>query len=168
MALPLKLKSMNLFNEGQSWLGEVASITLPKLGRKFEGYRGGGMDAEVQIDMGGEPLELEATYGGPMRAILRQFAAPGMATVYQRFQGLYQDDSSDTVARVEVTVRGRHQEIDMGEQKPGEGGEFKVKSALVYYRLDWDGRTEIEIDVLNMVYLVDGVDQLAAQRAAIL
>ena len=168
MALPRKLKNMNLFNEGHSWLGEVASVTLPPLHRKLEAYRGGGMDAEVKYDMGGEALELEATYGGPMRAILRQFGHTNASGVYQRFTGFYQDDSTGAGATVEVTVRGRHAEIDAGEQKPGEAGTFKVKSALTYYRLDWDGRTEIEIDVLNFVFLVGGVDRLAAQRAAIL
>lgn len=168
MALPRKLKNMNLFNEGHSWLGEVASVTLPPLHRKLEAYRGGGMDAEVKYDMGGEALELEATYGGPMRAILRQFGHISAGGIYQRFTGFYQDDSTGAGSTIEATIRGRHSEIDAGEQKPGEAGTFKVKSALIYYRLDWDGRTEIEIDVRNFIFMVGGVDLLAAQRAAIL
>lgn len=167
MAMPKKLKNMNQFNEGQSWLGEVASITLPTLTRKLEEYRGGGMDGTVKYDMGLEAMEMESTYGGPMRDILRQFGQTGMAGIYQRFAGYYEDEAGD-IAAVEVTVRGRHEEIDMGEQKPGEGGEFKVKSSLSYYRLDWNGVTEIEIDVLNMVFTVGGVDRLADMRAAIL
>ncbi len=31
-------------------------------------------------------------------------------------------------------MRGRHQEIDRGEQKVGEAGSFKVKSECVYYK----------------------------------
>jgi len=168
MATPQMLKNMNLFNEGQSWLGEVKSVTLPKLARKLEEYRGAGMDAAIKYDMGGEPLELEAVYGGPMRGILAQYGATSAAGVFQRFVGYYQDDGTGEGATVEVTVRGRHEEIEAGEQKPGEAGDFKVKSALVYYRLDWNGRTLIEIDVPGMVFLVDGIDRLAEQRAAIL
>jgi len=168
MATPQMLKNMNLFNEGQSWLGEVKSVTLPKLARKLEEYRGAGMDAAIKYDMGGEPLELEAVYGGPMRAILAQYGATSAAGVFQRFVGYYQDDGTGEGATVEVTVRGRHEEIEAGEQKPGEAGDFKVKSALIYYRLDWNGRTLIEIDVPGMIFLVDGTDRLAEQRAAIL
>jgi P2 family phage contractile tail tube protein len=167
MALPRKLKSLNLFNEGLSYLGQVASVTLPKLTRKLEDWRGGGMDGTVKIDMGAEPLELEFTTGGPMRDVLRQYGLTSISGAFLRFAGAWQDDATGSVDTVEITVRGRHEEIDMGEAKPGEGGEFKVKSALTYYRLDWNGITEIEIDVLNGVFIVGGVDRMAEIRAAI-
>ena len=99
--------------------------------------------------------------------MLKQFGVTKLAGVYRRYVGVNQNDETDTLDTVEVTVRGRHEEIDMGESKPGEGGEFKTKSSLVYYRLDWNGRTIIEIDVLNMVFMVDGVDRLAEMRAAL-
>ncbi|HEO8107653.1 phage major tail tube protein, partial [Yersinia enterocolitica] len=34
MALPRKLKLMNLFNDGRDYMGIVSAITLPKLTRK--------------------------------------------------------------------------------------------------------------------------------------
>ena len=40
--------------------------------------------------------------------------------------------------------------------------------ALVYYRLEWNGEVLIEIDVLNMVHIVGGIDRLADMRAIIL
>ena len=42
MALPRKLKHLHLFNDGNNYQGIVESLTLPKFGRKFEQYRGGG------------------------------------------------------------------------------------------------------------------------------
>lgn len=168
MALPRKLKNMNLFNEGQSYLAEAQSVNMPKLARKMEDYRGGGMDGTVKLDMGAEAMELEFTLGGPDRTVLRQFGNPGLAGTFLRFVGAYQNDATGSYDTVEITVRGRHEEVDMGEAKIGEGGECKVKTQCVYYRLEWNGRVEIEIDVLNMIYIVDGVDILAEQRAAIL
>lgn len=167
MAFPRKLKTMNLFNEGLSYMGETGAVTLPKLGRNFEEWRGGGMDAAVKVDMGGTPLEMEWSTGGPMRDVLRQFGVTTLGGVYLRFAGAYQNDQTGTIDAIEVTVRGRHEEIDMGEQKVGEGGEFKVKSALVYFRLDWNGVEEVEIDILNSVFRVGGIDRLAGLRAAI-
>ena len=52
MALPKKLKMMNLFNEGNSYLGQTGEVTLPKLGRKLEAWRGGGMDGSIKWDAG--------------------------------------------------------------------------------------------------------------------
>ena len=36
MAMPRKLKNMNLFNDGNSYLGVCKSVTLPTLARKME------------------------------------------------------------------------------------------------------------------------------------
>ncbi|MEG3160913.1 phage major tail tube protein [Sphingomonas sp. LB2R24] len=168
MAFPSKLKNMNLFNEGASYLALAMSVTMPKLARKLEDYRAGGMDGTVKIDQGAEPMEMEFTLGGPDRTVIRQFARPGIAGTFLRFAGSYQNDATGAYDVIEITVRGRHEEIDMGESKVGEGGETKVKTQCAYYRLEWNGRVEIEIDVLNMIYIVDGVDMLAEQRAAIL
>lgn len=167
MGLPRVLKDMMLFNEGFAYLGECASVTLPTLTRKMEEWRGAGMSAPVKLDMGMEALELEAAFGGPMRDILRQFGVTTVAGVYLRFAGSYQQDDTANVDQVEVIVRGRHEEIEMGEQKTGEVGEFKVKSALAYYKLVWNGRTEIELDPLNGIEIVGGVDRAADRRAAI-
>ncbi|MBB4617999.1 phage major tail tube protein [Sphingomonas abaci] len=168
MALPRKLKIMDVFNEGQSWMGQVSSVTLPKIAMKGEDWRGAGMIGEVTIDMGLEKLELETTCGGPMRDSIRQLGTPGVAGTFRRFAGGYQDDSTGEVTRVDITMRGRPVEIDKGEAKVGEGGEFKDKWALSYLREEWDGRVLVEIDLLNGVYIVDGVDRYAELRNAIL
>jgi P2 family phage contractile tail tube protein len=167
MGLPRKLKDLMLFNAGIAYVGEVSSVTLPKLSRKLEAYRGGGMDAEVKVDLGQEAMEMEFTCGGLMLDVLRQFGVMTAAGVMLRFAGAYQRDDSGAVDKVEVIVRGRHEEIDMGEAKGGEDTEFKVKSSLAYYKLVVNGRTEIEIDPINMVLIVGGVDRLAERRAAL-
>lgn len=167
MGMPAKLKNMNVFNDGASYLGLATEVTLPKLGRSFEEYRAGGMDAPIKVDMGGTALEMETKLGGIVVHALRQFGSVRHDAVMLRFAGAYQDDATGLVQPVEVVVRGRHEEIDMGGAKPGDGTEHTVKSALSYYKLIVNGRTEIEIDVPNMKMVVDGTDILAAQRAAI-
>lgn len=167
MGMPAKLKNMNVFNDGASYLGLCTEVTLPKLGRTFEEYRAGGMDGPVEVDMGGTALQMETKLGGLVVHMLRQFGMVRIDGVMLRFAGAYQDDATGLVQPVEVVVRGRHQEIDMGGAKPGEDTEHTVKSSLVYYKLIVNGRTEIEIDRMNMIFIVDGTDILAAQRAAI-
>ncbi|HEY0626696.1 MAG TPA: phage major tail tube protein [Allosphingosinicella sp.] len=168
MGLPRKLKNMMVFHNGVAYVGEATSVTLPKLARKLEEYRAGGMDGPVGIDMGQDGLlELEHAYGGFMREIIRGFGVTEADGEMLRFVGAYQRDDSGEVDRVEIVARGRHQEIDPGEAKPGEDTEFKVKTVLAYYKLEVNGVEEVEIDVLNMVFRVGGVDRLAAQRAAL-
>ncbi|MBP6876566.1 MAG: phage major tail tube protein [Phenylobacterium sp.] len=166
-ALPRKLKFMNVFNDGDSYLGQLKTATLPKLTRTMKEWKGGGMDGAVKIDVGQELLEFEATYGGLMIGILRQYGIMNVAGVGLRFVGSYQRPDDGQVDAVEVVIRGQHEEIDMGDAEQGEDTEFKVKTPCAYYKLSINGRTEIEIDLLNMIMVVDGVDRLAAHRAAL-
>ena len=159
MALPKKLKHFNLFNDSNLYGGIAKTVTLPKLGRKMEAYRGGGMDGPAKADLGfsDDGIVLEWTLGGWDLVALRQFGAVRADGVMLRFAGSVQRDDDGGVSAVEIVVRGRHEEIDMGEATPGEASDFKSKFACAYYKLVWNGRTEIEIDPINMVEIVGGV-----------
>ncbi len=167
MALPRKLKNFNVFTDGLSWMGVIGEVTLPKLARKMEAWRGGGMNAEVDSDLGMEKLEAEFTYGGLVREVFNQFGITKIDGVLIRFAGAYQRDDTGDVDAVEVVMRGRYTEIDPGSSKAGDDTEFKAKASLTYYKLTINGAVVIEIDVLNMIEIVDGVDRLAEQRRAI-
>lgn len=167
MSLARVLKDMMIFNDAQDYMGQCNSVTIPKLVRKLEDYRAAGMHRAVKLDMGGEALEIEHSYGGPIRQIFSQYAIETIGGVGLRWVGAYQDEESGGYDHYEIVVRGRHEEIDMGEAKTGEPGEFKVKTAVAYYKLVVNGQTLIEDDPLNMVLIVDGVDRLADRRAAL-
>ena len=167
MALPVILKDMMLFNEGEAYIGKTNSVTPPKLGRKMEAYRGPGMDAEVELDMGGDYGPFEFELPSPERQILRQFGIIEIAGVGLRFRGAYQNDETGAYEVHDITVRGRHSEIEAGEQKLAEKGAFKVKTAWTYFKWEIDGAVEIEIDKLNGTLIVGGVDRSAERRAAL-
>ncbi|WP_287031357.1 phage major tail tube protein [Pseudomonas sp. UBA6310] len=166
MALPKKLKHLNLFNDANSYLGVAKTLTLPKLSRKMEAYRGGGMDGPVKVDLGfgDDGLQLEFTLGGWDLIAVRQFGAVRADGVPLRFAGSVQRDDTGDISAVEVTVRGRHEEIDFGEATPGEDTEHKITTTCSYYKLTVDGEVIVEIDLLNFVFIVDGEDLLAEHR----
>lgn len=169
MALARKLKQMMVFNDGQSYAGLAKTVTLPKLTRKMESYRAGGMGGPVKVDLGfgDDGLQLEWTVGGLDLQVIRQFGIPRASGVMIRFAGSYQDDDSGDVVAVEVVVRGRHEEIDMGDAEPGEDTEHSIVTTCSYYKLVVDGRDEVEIDFLNMIEKIGGKDRMAAHRRAI-
>lgn len=167
MALPRKLKYLNLFNDGLSYMGIVNSVTLPKLTRKLESYRGAGMNGSTSIDMGldDDALTVEWTIGGlPDDDLWSQYAVPGASDVPLRFSGSYQRDDTGDVSGVEIVLRGRHKEIDGGENKQVENTETKITTQCTYYKLIVDGKELIEIDVVNMIEKVNGIDRLAQHR----
>ena len=167
MALPRKLKHFNLFNDGESYIGQVNEITLPKLSRKMEDYLGGGMSGPVKVDHGQEEIVLEWKCGGMMRSVLNQYGVVTADGVQLRFAGAYQAEDSARPDAWEIVVRGRHQEIDPGKAKKGDDTEFGVKTVCSYYKLVQNGQTVMEFDFLDMVEIVNGEDRLATARAII-
>ncbi|WXO51539.1 phage major tail tube protein [Escherichia coli] len=59
---------------------------------------------------------------------------------------------------------GRQKEIDTGEGKQGEDTESKISVVCTYFRLTMDGKELVEIDTINMIEKVNGVDRLEQHR----
>ncbi|CAI8943548.1 Phage major tail tube protein [Pseudomonas sp. IT-P2] len=169
MALPRKLKNLNLFNDANSYVGVVKTVTLPPLGRKMESYRGGGMNGPVKADLGfsDDGIQFEWKTGGLDLISLRQFGAVNASGVALRFSGAFQRDDTGDVSAVEVVMRGRHETIEMGEAQPGEDTEHSITTTCSYYKLVVDNEDIIEVDLLNFIEKVSGVDMLEKQRAAL-
>ncbi|MGX2040668.1 phage major tail tube protein [Methylocaldum sp. MU1018] len=166
--LPRKLKNFNLFIDGVGFAGRVPEITLPKLTRKMDDYRGGGMNAPVSIDMGMDKLEAEFSLAEYNPVVLRQFGMADSQAIVLRFKGAaLADDAGGQSDAIEVVMRGRWQEIERGAAKPGDNSDMKVKVAIAYYKELLNGEALIEIDVIGMKEIVGGVDRLAQQRAAL-
>ncbi len=165
MGLPRKLKNQNIYTDGKGWQGEVDEVTLPPLERKMEEFRAGGMDGSVEIDMGAAgPIVVTHKYMGHVPELVAQFGAQRAGRNQVRFVGAYQRDDTGEYGEGEVVVRGRHKKLERGATKPGEDTETTVETTCVYYKETWNGRVLVEIDVLNCVWMQDGVDMLAEQR----
>ncbi len=166
--MPRVLKNFSLIVDGRGYAGRVTELTLPKLTRKMEEFRGGGMNAPVELDMGMEKLECDFTLKEYNEEVLKLFGLVDHAGVSVRMKGALEgDDAAGTVTPVEVTLRGRWRELDGGGWKPGEETALKVQMACSYYKYVSGGETLIEIDVVNMIERVNGVDRLEAIRSAI-
>lgn len=160
------LRNCDLFVDGRGYAGKVEEMTPPKLTVQTEEYRAGGMDAPVELDMGMEKLECGFSLGAVDAGVLKLWGLRAGARVPLTFRGALEDENG-AVKAAAVKVRGLLKEIDYGAWKPGEKATLKAAVAVRYYRLEIAGETIHEIDVENMVRLVNGVDQLAAQRAAL-
>lgn len=167
MALPKILKHYNVFVDGVSYVGQAEEISLPKLQVKTNEWRSGGMVGEVEIDHGLQKIELEHTYGGFQPDVFKTLGGAKLESTMLRFAGSYQSDDDGAVQAVEIVVRGRHTEIDGDKAKAGDKSQTKVKTSCNYYKLTVDGATLVEVDMINMIYVVSGEDRMAEHRKAI-
>jgi P2 family phage contractile tail tube protein len=169
MALPGKFKQFNIFIDGKSMIGVASEVTLPKLTHKTVAYRGGGMLAAVDVDLGFDDgaLDMEVTVGGlvvDMLGKMYQDTADGMQL---RFTGAFQNETTAGYSTCEVQTRGRFMDMDLGSVKVGEDTSHKYTLKNTYVKITIDGTVVLEVDALNMVLKVNGVDKSAALRKAL-
>lgn len=164
--IPQVLYNTNLFVDGVSFAGDVPSLTLPKLTVKTEAHRGGGMGGEIEMDMGLEKIESSFTTVGVRRESLKYFGLSDQTGCNAVFRGAFKGLKGQ-ITPVVATLRGMLKEVDMGDWKAGDKAEIKHALALQYYKLEIDGRVMYEIDMVNCVRVIDGVDQMADVRSAL-
>ena len=164
--LPKVLKNMNLFVDGKGYAGRVDEIQLPKLTLKTEEHRAGGMDVPVEIDLGMEKLEAELTISDYDPDLFRLFGLLDAAATPITLRGAIQAQGQQAKP-VTVHLRGGFKALEPSAWKPGEKSTIKAMVAASYYKLAIDGQELIEIDAINLVRKVGGVDQMARIRQAI-
>lgn len=160
------LKNLNVFVDGRGYAGQIEEINLPKLTVKTEDFRAGGMDAPMELDMGMEKLETDFSLIGYDKDILSLFGFVVPATVALTFRGAL-ENADGTITAFVCKMRGNIREIDLGTSKAGDKPAMKVTMGLVYHYIEHGGTPVVEVDVVNMVRMIGGVDKLAAVRAAI-
>lgn len=165
MGMPSVLKHFAAFIDGTSYVGEVKEIVPPKLKRKMEEFRSGGMRMPVKVDHGNEALEAELTAGGWLKAVLKQYGKQTVDGVPLRFTGSAQRDDTGDYMAIEMFMRGRWEEVDVGSGKSGDATDFKAKMTLNYYRLVIDGEEICELDAVNMIEKFGGVDLMETVKS---
>ncbi|MCX8017175.1 MAG: phage major tail tube protein [Rhodocyclaceae bacterium] len=165
--LPKVLKNMNLFVDGRGYAGRVDEIQLPKLALKTEEHRAGGMDAPIEIELGMEKLEAELTVSDYDAELFRLFGLLESRSVPLTLRGAVQAQGQPQAQPVVVQLQGGIRSLEPSAWKPGDKSTIKASVAAHYYKLSINGADLIEIDLLNLVRRVGGVDQLASVRQAI-
>lgn len=167
MGVPKKLKNFNIHVDGRGYLGCASEFEEPPIAIATEDYRGAGMVGGVKIDLGVEMMEATLKMGGHETDLFRKFGETRVDGVRVRLTGAYKADDGGLAQAVEVNIGGRFTEITPGTSKAGDDTEHEFKVACAYYRRVVNGRVEIEIDMVNGVFIVDGRDIYADIMAII-
>jgi P2 family phage contractile tail tube protein len=164
--IPRVLKNFSLFVDGRGLAGTVGTLTLPTLTTKMEEFRGGGMDAPVEIDMGMEKLETSFELFDYDENVLSLYGlADGAATQLTARGALVRD--GEAAAAMVVNMTGVIKGMEPGDWVAGDQTTMTCQVALRYLKIVIGGREVVEIDKVNMIRRINGQDQLATIRAAI-
>jgi P2 family phage contractile tail tube protein len=157
-------KNFNLFVDGQGYAGQANNVNPPKLTKKTEEFRGGGMNMPVKLGMGMEAMDADFSLIQFSKDVLSLFGlAEGQYIPLTLRENLESYDGTETP--VIHVMRGQITELDQGTVEAGAKPDIKVSMNLNYYKLQHGDTVVQEIDVINMIHIVNGVDVLATQRA---
>lgn len=159
-------KNLNLFVDGRGYAGQIEDFNAPKLTLTTEEFRGGGMNAPIDITTGHEKLMTDFQLISYDKDVLALWGVTeGNQIPFVAREALESFDG--TVTPVVHTMRGKITEIDPQTSKAGEVPRLKVTMSLVYYKLQHGQNTIHEIDVENMIQVINGVDVLQSIRSAL-
>ncbi len=170
--VPSVLQNYEIYDEtdGSERLLGTSDVELPELEFLSADLKGAGIAGEVSVPVVGHTNNLTVTFN--WRTIQKNFtklSAPGSHIVTCR--GALQNYDAATglmqVSAVKVTMRSLPSKASIGKLEPGEVTESGNELSINYLKMTVDGEELLEIDKLNYVYRVNGVDYLADTRDAL-
>lgn len=166
--IPEKVINFNMYNSAEKLIGITGEVKLPTLEEMTETMSGAGILGEYESGTPGHfgsmeteiPFSLVSKY--PMSLMTNDFKVlflRGAKQVVNLTTGEKERKS------LKITLKGSHKSTDLGKAAVAGKMETTGKIEILYIKIETDGITILELDKLNFVYVVNGVDQLADIKA---
>ena len=168
--IPELLQDFRVYESGSSDVKGIVDAQLPSLEALTETVKGAGIGGEYDAPVTGHYKSV--TLGLKYRTItdfLLGLSAPKVHELELRGGIQSQDGASGTIRTIPVRVatRCRPKKTDPGKFEVGAGSDASNEFEVTYLKITLDGADKIEIDKINYICVIDGVDYLAALREAL-
>lgn len=164
-----RLTNANVYVDGNNLLGRVQEIELPVVKQKMSEHKALGMIGTVEFFSGLEKLESKLTWNSFYADAMVKAADPSKTVQMQVRSSLETYDSTGRIAQAPVVVfmTAQHKDFPLGSFKQHDNVELVSMLSVTAFRLEINGESILEIDVLSNIYKVNGVDILANYRSNI-
>lgn len=162
--IPTKINRYSVYNRADRLLGMGDEMTLPDFETSSETVSGAGILGEIDDPTVGYFSNQEVEI--PFR-VLDQEAVDMLdmtRAVQLTVRGAQQTTNTEgdiEFRQLRVVIRGRSAKFSPGKLKAGSAMDTKITLTLLYILIELDGKSVLELDKLNEVYKVNGVDVLA-------
>lgn len=166
--IPDKINAFNVYQDGVKHIGISEEVTLPDVEEMTSPMAGPGILGEIDSPSHGlfSSTEIEIPFRTLYTNVFNMMRAITSVDLTLRGSTQVQDGLGNLAfVGIRIVCRGRKKGFTPGKFKQGEGTGASVKLELSYFLVEIDGVKELEIDKLNSIYRVHGVDMLAAVRA---
>ena len=168
--IPEKINDANAYLAGTRMIGVAASVDLPEVNMKTGTVEGFGVGGEIDSPTIGqwESFEQEVQFNTLYSSAVDMLNPLTVVNLtFRAAQQVYDKTGGYDFKGLRVVEMGRVKKFKPGKIEKSEGMEATVTLELTYIMIEVDGEQLIEIDKLNGVYKVKGVDMLAKVRSLI-
>jgi len=164
-----KLINFEVYAENLRQLG-LADVELPTLEALSESIKGAGIAGELDSPTVGHygpmstTLKWRVTEDGALKLTAPKVHALELRGAIQRFNAA---TGAFDVLPVKIVMRVIPKSAPLGTMAPAAAMEPSMEFSLRYLKVFLAGRAKVEIDPLNFVCVIDGVDYLATTRSAL-
>ena len=165
--IPEKLVNYNVYLGSEKLVGLAAEVTLPNLEAMSETISGAGILGEYDSPTPGHfgSLSIELTFRVLFDKSFKLLNPSGETLIFRASQQHYDVASGQISHRgLKVTVKTLPKGVDLGKLAVGGATETKNTLEILYIKIEENGQTLLELDKLNFIYIVNGVDILANVR----
>jgi P2 family phage contractile tail tube protein len=167
--IPEKLINFRVYETGNNFVGLV-DAELPSLEAMTETVKGAGIAGEYDSPVIGhyQSMTLSLSWRTPTPRLL-SLAAPKVHQLDLRGAIQVNDAANGTYRAVplRVTVNGIPKNTEPGKLEVGAPMDSSNELEVTYLKIWYDSKEYIEIDKLNFICKIDGVDYLAEVRQAL-
>lgn len=157
----------NVYVDGTNFIGRVEEASLPEIKAKMATHKGLGMLGEMEIFSGIDKMEAKFKWNSFYPEVMKKAANFTQGVQLQLRSSIETVDGSGTrVGQVPLvaTMRGTFKALPGGNFKHQDNVELESTFNVLYYKLEIDGDTIVEVDQVNNKYIVDGNDLMAEFR----
>lgn len=170
MKYPTVINNFNVYDSDATnqIVGTTGEITLPTLDAKTSTVSGAGILGEIEEAVIGQfgSIKMDIpfrTISTDMFNLMRTDTQTGVV-LRGAIQGFDTETAGATVTQMKVVVKGKVISSNPGKMKAGEQMDSSISLELTYIKIEYDNTIGLELDKLNSVYTVNGVDMLAEIR----
>ena len=167
--IPDKINNFNVYDGKSKLIGISSEITLPPFDPLTDTLNVAGMAGEIESEVIGSygSMKIEIPFEN-LSDDFFGFAASTNPVVLRGAMEIFntQSQAKKTIPIV-ITVKGRTMNINPGVLKKGGKGQPSITREITYIKLTMNGSTVVELDKLNNICIMGGVDLLAKIRSQI-
>ena len=158
----------NVYKGGKQLIGVAGELTLPEVTNLTDTMEGAGTGGNMHIPVVGLLDDMEMQIGfmslcEDTFSIMDPTEAADL-TLNGALQGTNAGNGAVQYQPVSISVRGVLKKFTPGTMKSGGRMDSSVTLGLSYYKIVLGGKTMLEIDRLNGVYIINGKDVLKEVR----